>query len=467
MSDQHKAVGEASATGDGSAVASPDAASVEAHLTGRKPATAPALASPPASRSASGQTSEAVGRNSVASAEETGTSARKEPAARKPASRGGSAAGPTSEPEAEVTGEGATAPQTAGTSASRGETGAGAAAGGEPMSGGRAGGIWGRASRRGRGTAGAASADGDSNGVGATAAAAVVTRGDSPVGDENVPGRPKKPLLAGAAMAGAILIAVPLLVMATGDDDDDKSNRVAPAAAETVLDDDGAKSGVFIAESPASKKPGKKADNKRSAGVKKAAGSPVEKHVLPGPAATATTKAKKSKARTSKGAAAASGTLPTILTRVLIKNNTNGTCVDIPGFSKGSADGPVIHAQCHNTTDDNQLWNVEKKYSSAGPGGVPLFQIRNVMDGLCLDLGNFGARPGATKVQEFPCNGTTADNQLWWLDKQADGKFWIRNFASRNQCLDSYANNDQNKNLIIWPCAPESSNNHEWSITRA
>lgn len=469
MSDQHKAVGEASATGDGSAVASPDAASVEAHLTGRKPATAPALASPPASRSASGQTSEAVGRNSVASVEETGTSARKEPAARKPASRGGSAAGPTSEPEAEVTGEGATAPQTAGTSASRGETGAGAAAaaGGEPMSGGRAGGIWGRASRRGRGTAGAASADGDSNGVGATATAAVVTRGDSPVGDEDVPGRPKKPLLAGAAMAGAILIAVPLLVMATGDDDDDKSNRVAPAAAETVLDDDGAKSGVFIAESPASKKPGKKADNKRSAGVKKAAGSPVEKHVLPGPAATATTKAKKSKARTSKGAAAASGTLPTILTRVLIKNNTNGTCVDIPGFSKGSADGPVIHAQCHNTTDDNQLWNVEKKYSSAGPGGVPLFQIRNVMDGLCLDLGNFGARPGATKVQEFPCNGTTADNQLWWLDKQADGKFWIRNFASRNQCLDSYANNDQNKNLIIWPCAPESSNNHEWSITRA
>jgi hypothetical protein len=290
----------------------------------------------------------------------------------------------------------------------------------------------------------------------------VAARGDSPDGDEEVPGRPKKPLLAGAAMAGAILIAVPLLVMAVGDDDDDGSEKVAPAA-DTVLEDDGAKSGVFVAESPTSKKPKEKADKGQSPSAQKPANPPAEKQVLPRPSRTATPKAKERKAV---AAAGGSSDLPAVLTRVLIKNNTENTCVDVPGFSGGSADGPVIHAQCNSDTDDNQLWNVEKQYDTAGPGGSPLFLIRNVMDSLCLDLSQYGARPGATNVQEFPCNGTTDDNQLWWLDKQADGKYWIRNFASRNQCLDSYANNQEKRQLIIWPCAPENSNNHEWSFTR-
>ncbi len=39
-------------------------------------------------------------------------------------------------------------------------------------------------------------------------------------------------------------------------------------------------------------------------------------------------------------------------------------------------------------------------------------------------------------ITEFTCDGTTADNQLWWLDKQASGGYWIRNFASNNKCLD-------------------------------
>lgn len=155
------------------------------------------------------------------------------------------------------------------------------------------------------------------------------------------------------------------------------------------------------------------------------------------------------------------------LTRVLIKNNTNGTCVDIPGYSSGRPDTEVHHFTCNNTSGDNQLWNVEKRYNSAGPGGAPLYQIRNVMDSMCLDLpGNHGVGE-ATMVTEYPCNGTTGDNQLWWLDKQADGKYWIRNFASNNQCLDSYSNSETERQLLIWPCAPESQNNHEWIFTRS
>jgi len=41
-----------------------------------------------------------------------------------------------------------------------------------------------------------------------------------------------------------------------------------------------------------------------------------------------------------------------------------------------------------------------------------------------------------------------------------------RQFASDNQCLDSFAKNDDDRNLIIWPCAPEKFNNHEWFFTR-
>ncbi|MEU9185712.1 RICIN domain-containing protein [Streptomyces sp. NPDC048484] len=279
-------------------------------------------------------------------------------------------------------------------------------------------------------------------------------------------GRPGKPVLAGAALAGALLVAVPLLIALTGDDEEKKT--VDNAAADTVLSDAGGPAGVFATRSPspAKTKPEKKkqkAEPGSPAGEK--AGAPA-----PAPSPSPSKKAKKAeKAETKKKAASkkAPSNLPAVMTRVLIKNNTNHTCVDVPGFASGRPDGPVTHATCNSNTDDNQLWNVEKRYASAGPGGAPLFQIRNVMDGMCLDLPGYQGVGGATKVTEFPCNGTTKDNQLWWLDKQSDGRFWIRNAASNNQCLDSYANNDNTRNLIIWPCAPEGQNNHEWAFTRS
>lgn len=266
-------------------------------------------------------------------------------------------------------------------------------------------------------------------------------------------------MLAGAALAGALLIAVPLLITATGKDDEKKT--VDTAAADTVLNEGNGPAGVFATQTPS---PTKTKPEKKKA-EKKAAAPPVAEEAAapaPKPSPSPSKKAKK-KAVTKK----APSTLPAVLTRVLIKNNTNGTCVDVPGFSSGKADGPVTHATCNSNTDDNQLWNVEKRYDKAGPGGAPLFQIRNVMDSMCLDLPGYRGVGGATKVTEFPCNGTTNDNQLWWLDKQSDGRFWIRNAASNNQCLDSYANNDSTRSLIIWPCAPEGQNNHEWFFTRS
>ncbi|MFF3484537.1 ricin-type beta-trefoil lectin domain protein [Streptomyces sp. NPDC002701] len=288
-------------------------------------------------------------------------------------------------------------------------------------------------------------------------ATAVAGKGGTGAGVSGV-GRPRKPVLAGAALAGALLVAVPLLITAT-DKDEDKKN-VDTAASDTVLNKADDPAGVFATQAPS---PTKTKPEKKKSAKEEPAPPVAEKAAVPTPAPSP------SPSRTKKKAAAkkAPSTLPSVLTRVLIKNNTNHTCVDVPGFTSGRADGPVTHATCNSNTDDNQLWNVEKRYDKAGPGGVPLYQIRNVMDSMCLDLPGYQAVGGATKVTEFPCNGTTADNQLWWLDKQADGKFWIRNAASNNQCLDSYGPNDETRGLIVWPCAPENQNNHEWIFTRS
>ncbi|MFI1829726.1 RICIN domain-containing protein [Streptomyces sp. NPDC020412] len=298
-------------------------------------------------------------------------------------------------------------------------------------------------------------------------AAAAGSGGDATAPDTGAPGRPGKPVLAGAAMVGAILVAVPLLIMATGKDEEKQT--VKAGAAENVLKDEDDPAGDFVAESPPpspTKSAPAKDKGKDASGAKadqKKADPPVGAAAPPSPS----TRAVEQKAAEPKKKVPPSN-LPAVLTRVLIKNNTNGTCVDIPGYSSGRPDTEVHHFTCNNSsTGDNQLWNVEQRYASAGPGGTPLFQIRNVMDSMCLDLPGYGGVGPATKVTEYPCNGTTKDNQLWWLDKQADGKFWIRNAASNNMCLDSYSRSDKERQLIVWPCAPEGQNNHEWIFTRS
>ncbi|PSM39661.1 hydrogenase expression protein [Streptomyces dioscori] len=434
MSDQQKAPGESSASA--AEAGTPDAEAVAAQLAGSgtgKPQTA--------------STSEGT---------DAGKAAASEPEA-------GADPAPSAAPDAEKAGSDPATKATKATKAGKPE----AEAETEPEAGAGAG-----AGENAQGAAG--SSEGEAaNGSGAQAVSAAATREqheavaiaavgkNTAVSTQSAVGRPRKPVLAGAALAGALLVAVPLLITVT--DKDEEKKNVDNAASDTVLNEAGGPAGVFETQtpSPSASEPKKKAATKKADAV--AAPPVAEEAAAPAPKPSPSPSKKKKKTATKKAAS----TLPAVLTRVLIKNNTNGTCVDVPGFSSGRADGPVTHATCNSNTDDNQLWNVEKRYDKAGPGGAPLFQIRNVMDSMCLDLPGYQGVGGATKVTEFPCNGTTNDNQLWWLDKQSDGRFWIRNAASNNQCLDSYANNDSTRSLIIWPCAPEGQNNHEWVFTRS
>ncbi|MGW7255832.1 RICIN domain-containing protein [Streptomyces sp. NPDC054834] len=149
---------------------------------------------------------------------------------------------------------------------------------------------------------------------------------------------------------------------------------------------------------------------------------------------------------------------------ILLRNTTTKKCADIPNYDKGMINGPVREFTCDGTTHDNQLWNLEVKYEKGGPRGRALFQIRNVKDQLCMDLPYYGAEPIRTPVTEFTCDGTTADNQLWWVQKQQSGAYWIRNFASDNKCLDvdGYSTGGNDAKLTIFDCS--NTDDQEWLI---
>lgn len=151
-------------------------------------------------------------------------------------------------------------------------------------------------------------------------------------------------------------------------------------------------------------------------------------------------------------------------TRVLLRNTTTNKCADIPGADNGQSGGPVNEFTCIGDDTDNQLWDLEVRYPTLGPGGTQLFQIRNDKDRLCMDLPNLGAEPITTPISEYACNGTTADNQLWWIDKQPDGAYWIRNYASDNKCLDVSGDSTggDNTKLTLFNCT--DTDDQEWQV---
>ncbi len=151
---------------------------------------------------------------------------------------------------------------------------------------------------------------------------------------------------------------------------------------------------------------------------------------------------------------------------VMLRNPTTKMCAALPAAADTDSAGRVVQATCDENPSGVQRWNLEVKYAKLGPGGSALFQIRNVHDQLCVDLPDYGAKPIRSPILEYACAGTTADNQLWWLDKQDDGTYWIRNYASNNACLDvaGYSTGGNGEHLTLFTCS--NTDDQEWQIIR-
>ncbi|GGZ00809.1 RICIN domain-containing protein [Streptomyces poonensis] len=283
---------------------------------------------------------------------------------------------------------------------------------------------------------------------------------------------PSKPLLAAAALVGVVLVGVPILLMGGGDDDRDGDRTgLAGDKADSVLQDPVGKDvppGTFVSGSPSpSSSPSPSPAKKKSPDATDTGKQPEAAGSAPSPsksgARTGTKKETGSEKRS--GTETTTRTADSSIRNVLIKNVKTGMCVDVPGYGNGKADGAVNQYPCNAGGDDNQMWSLEMRYRDVSPKGTDLYQIRNVKDGLCLDLPNYGPVSATTKVSEFPCNGTTADNQLWWLDRRPDGSSWVRNFSSNGLCLDVSAEGGvrADSRLTLFHCS--DSDDHRWRFS--
>lgn len=200
--------------------------------------------------------------------------------------------------------------------------------------------------------------------------------------------------------------------------------------------------------------------------------APPSAPAVSAPPAAADTPAASASAQNGGGGGAASPPAkkktPSVLpaSDIMLRNPTTKMCADLPAGDDADSAGRVVQATCDEKSVGSQRWNLEVKYPKLGPGGSALFQIRNVEDQLCVDLPDYGAKPIRSPILEYACAGTTADNQLWWLDKQDDGNYWIRNYASNNACLDvaGYSTGGNGEHLTLFTCS--NTDDQEWQIIR-
>lgn len=151
---------------------------------------------------------------------------------------------------------------------------------------------------------------------------------------------------------------------------------------------------------------------------------------------------------------------------LLLKNVFTGLCADIPYYKAGTKGEDVNQYHCDGTDKDNQLWRMTSPRPGAGPGGTDLVQFANMKDGLCMDLPTRGSQPAGTVLLEAVCTGTMGDNQLWWFEPAGDGSVMIRNFASNHLCLKVDGSGAEKmepaRQLAIGPCG--SREDSRWQL---
>lgn len=144
---------------------------------------------------------------------------------------------------------------------------------------------------------------------------------------------------------------------------------------------------------------------------------------------------------------------------IMLENATTRMCAE----GQGRANGLVRQAGCRET-DDNQVWNLKETDQKSDHDGKQLFLIQSVKDDSCMDLPDMKAKREGTSVGQFDCKDTDDDNQLWWIDKQKSGDYWIRNSVSDDKCLDVAGEDGGGPGtaLTIYRCS--NNDDQEWRV---
>ncbi|RPK81287.1 ricin-type beta-trefoil lectin domain protein [Streptomyces sp. ADI98-10] len=269
-------------------------------------------------------------------------------------------------------------------------------------------------------------------------------------------GRPGKAVLAGAAVAGALLVSVPFLVLAGNDDKGPE--QPSTAAAGTVLDGSGQEApGEFAVTAPETSPPG---DGKGDEGKPRKPAEPVRQTPLAAPASGTDKDASKTddtpgnppkkadspeaqpekddgaKSRPAKAAPAVTLSGP-----VSFRSHLSGRCIDVPGhnFNDGQ---PLFMWDCNGA--DAQKW----RFASDGT-----IRVKDK----CLDVANANFNDG-TPIQIAWCNGADAQkfalNDAHDLVNTAVGKCVDIPDHSRSRGPETY--------LILWTCT--GLDNQKWSV---
>lgn len=213
-------------------------------------------------------------------------------------------------------------------------------------------------------------------------------------------GRPGKAALAGAAVAGSLLLSVPFLILAGNNDKGPE--RPSVAAAGTVLDGSTQEApGEFAVTTPESGSPD---EDKKKASVEPPA-KPVKQAPAPEPSEDEPKKAapkEKPKTQTEektevKKPGGAEKQQPraasalTLSAPVSFRSHLSGRCIDVPEHD--FSDGKALHVwDCDNS--------VAQKWQFASDGTIRI-------KGKCLDVAGANFSNG-TPIQIAWCNGNTA-----------------------------------------------------------
>jgi hypothetical protein len=270
---------------------------------------------------------------------------------------------------------------------------------------------------------------------------------DRPQQEARPVGRPGRAVLAGAAVAGALLVSVPLLMLGGNDDKD----RKGPASAGTVLGGEAQEApGEFAAATPGTsspdadakdsgdkKKPGKTSSASASAAAKapdRSGSKDTEKKKQPRKRAggTGTDSGKDQSAKAGSGV--------TLGAPVSLHSHLSGRCVDVPDgdFSDGKQ---LVVWDCNGSA--------AQKWQFASDGTV------RTKGGLCLDVAGANYNDG-TPIQIAWCSDNNA--QKFTLNASHD---LVNTVVGK--CVDIRDNNRGNgAQLQLWSCA--GTDNQKWSV---